>query len=202
MTEWHTRVWLAGMPIAAGAELGVKEEHGDPQRRTRFNDWNGFARSRGAVGVRHRKLYDITLECSDRWGPAFDNIDIGERREFHSSKHDSTFIPAGQTSVTLRRFPVPEASKTSGYAVLVFRVDTGAAVAHTVVGRIVTIAEAQDVDVKVKYRAVRPIEIVGIKPGSADEIAGSQTWGLELMEIAPPVAWAPGLPLPQIGDEG
>lgn len=196
--EWHTRVWLAGMPIAAGAELGIKEDHGDPQRRTRVNDWNGYARSKGVIPSRHRKLYDISLECEDRWGPAFEDIDIGDRREFHSSKHDTSYIPAGQGSVTLRRFPVPEASKECGYAVLAYRVDNGQAVAVAVAGRTVSIA-ATDVAVVVRFRPIRAVEIMEITPGRADEIAGKQGWGMKLMEIEPPVGWTPGTPLPQLG---
>ncbi|OYX00440.1 MAG: hypothetical protein B7Z14_09035 [Bosea sp. 32-68-6] len=196
--EWHTRIWLAGMPIAAGAELGINEDHGDPQRRTRVNDWNGYARSKGTIPSRHRKLYDISLECEDRWGPAFDDVSIGERREFHSSKHDTTYIPAGQSSVTLRRFPVPEATKPSGYAVLAYRVDNGAPIAVTVVGRTVSIVP-QDVAVVIRVRPIRAVEIVEITPGRAIEKDGKQSWGMKLMEIEPPVDWTPGTPLQQLG---
>lgn len=190
LQEWHTRVWISGVPISAGAELGIRETHGDTQKGVRWNTWNGHTRVRGPKGARHRKLYDIALDCDDRWGPSFEGLDIGAEVTLHSSKHDASHILAGQTSVILRRFPVPEASKPSGYAVLCERTNDGTPIPCTVVGRTVTI-EPQDVHVKVYYRPIRPCLVVEIDPGKADEITGRQTWGLKLVDRSVPPEWTP-----------
>lgn len=199
MRAWHSRIWLDGIPIAAGADLGITEDPQDTQKLTPWRDINGWLHTRGPRKVRHRRQLEIELACEDRWGPAIDTLELGFRTLFHSSKHEASRIPAGQTSVTLSRFPVPDATKPWGYAVIAHRVDDdgGKRVPVTVIGRTVTIDEAHDVAIVVQFLPIRPIEVTEIIRGKATEIQGRQSWGLRLREIRVPAGWTPGDPLPQ-----
>lgn len=176
----HLRVGILGVVIPAGADWGIQEEHSRLVSNTTAVTWNGNPL---VLGPRDGKKSVITLSADGtRWGPTLDDVHVRDLVELHSSRFDAARIPAGMTSVVLRRPPVPDPTKPWGYAVLAHRDGERVRLPVTVAGKVVTLAEAQDVDVSVQYRAIRPCVVTDYRPGTTDTRAGTQGWGLTVVD--------------------
>ncbi|KQP33813.1 hypothetical protein ASF49_08070 [Methylobacterium sp. Leaf104] len=178
---WHTRAKISGVPLAAGAELGIEEAHEDLQQHQVRMTWRGLPK---IFGPAHRRVHKVTLSCKDRLPPAWEHLRVRDPVLLQSVRFEGAVIPAGLSSVALRYSPCPEARKPSGFAVIAHRSDTNRRVAFTVAGRVVTLAEPAEVDVLVRYRPILPCQVLSIDPGSATEIEGRQGWGLALVVLA------------------
>lgn len=194
MTTWHTALTLSGMPIPSGAHRGIEESHKELQEGEVYLTWNGIPKIRGPVGERHRHVHEIELSCDSRWGPAIQDLRIGQALVLHSIRWEAFVIPAGQTSVTLRRFPVPcdpVPRKPHGRQVLGHAGTSSTLVPVAVAGRVVSIAAPLPHDVIGQYRAIRPVWLLKITPGSTKETEGKQSWGLTLIDRVVPEGWQP-----------
>jgi len=178
---WHTRARISGVPLAAGAELGIEEAHEDLQKHTVKTTWRGVPK---IFGPRHLRIHQITLTCKDRLPPGWEHLRVRDPVLLQSIHFQGAVIPAGLTNVVLRYTPCPDAKKASGYAVIAHRADTNTRVPVTVVGKTVTIDSIPGTDVIVRYRPIYPCQVLAIDDGTMTEIEGRQGWGLTLVVLA------------------
>lgn len=178
---WHTRVKVSGVPLAAGAELGIEEQHQDLQKHDVRLTWRGRPK---IFGPSHKRLHQIVLTCKDRLPPGWEHLRVRDHVLLQSCRYEGAVIPAGLTNVVLRYSPCPDAKKPSGYAVVAHRADTNERVACIVVGKTVTVEPIPGVDILVRYRPIYPTQVLAIDPGTATEIEGRQSYGLTLVALA------------------
>lgn len=180
-----SRVQFEGLVIPVGAEVGITEAHEALQSHTVKPSWNGLPIVGGPPDA-GRKVITISADGT-RWGPTFAGLRVRDEVLLYSAVFEAALIPAGSTSVLLRRPPVPDPTKPWGYAVLAHRAGEGKVrLPITCDGpdaRQVTLAEAQDVDVSVQHRSARRCRIVGISAPTADTVRGTQSWQLKLADL-------------------
>ncbi|MBI1689535.1 hypothetical protein [Methylorubrum sp. DB1722] len=180
-----SRVQFEGIIIPVGAEVGVTEAHAALQSHTVKPGWNGMPII-GGPPDRGRKIISLTCDGT-RWGPTFADLSVRDEVLLYSAVFEAAKIPAGMTSVVLRRPPVPDETKPWGYAVLAHRAGEGRIrlplTCGGTDGRLVTLDEAQDVDVSVQFRSARRCRVVGISEPSADTVRGTQSWQLKLVDL-------------------
>ncbi|MFC5554933.1 hypothetical protein [Methylobacterium iners] len=180
MDRRHLRIGLSGIVIPAGADWGIQEEHARFASNTTARSWNGRPIIQGPRDD-HRHVITLSADGT-RWGPTLDDVNVRDLVELHSARFEAARIPAGMLSVVLRRPPVPDPSKPWGYAVLAHRDGEKTRIPVTVAGKVVTLLQAQDVDVSVQYRAIRPCVVTDYRPGTTDTRSGTQGWGLTLVD--------------------
>ncbi len=177
-----SKLRVQGVVIPAGADLGIAEKRSRIAKPTVRLTWNGRPVVFGQIAARN---LEVEISASHRWGPTLDGVDVGDEVVLESAGFEAALIPAGVDHVVLSRYPVPEAEKPCGYAVIAQRIDeVKARLDVTVAGKVVTLAAVQDVDVTVQYRALWPALVTGIDPGTVDTRAGTQSWGLTLATLS------------------